>query len=294
MTPTTGAASAAVLIAAAMWGLYWIPVRHLEAAGVDGALTVALLNGPAAVLSGIWAIATWRAQKAYWRIALLIGVFAGAALALYGISLVHTSVIRATMLFYLMPVWATLIGIYWLGERAGTLRWIAIALGLAGMSLLLGGGSEGLNIGDFFALLSGIIWAVATAVIKRAGTIPIAGMLSLQFLFVAIFALLFGVMVNPDMFQVPAEFSQAVSLSVMISVFGVLPAIVMIFWASQFLFPGRVGLLLMSEVVVAIISASLLLPEEALSIVQWGAVALIICASSLELVPLERAKQNEA
>lgn len=42
----------------------------------------------------------------------------------------------------------------------------------------------------------------------------------------------------------------------------ILPCFLVIFRVSQVLFPGRVGILTMPEVVVAIISASLLLPNE--------------------------------
>ena len=49
-----------------------------------------------------------------------------------------------------------------------------------------------------------------------------------------------------------------------------------IFKVSQYLFPGRVGLLMMSEVIVAIISASLLLPSETMILRQWfGAIAIV-------------------
>ena len=53
---------------------------------------------------------------------------------------------------------------------------------------------------------------------------------------------------------------------------------------SQLLFPGRVGILAMSEVVVAIISAAILLPEERMLLIQWlGAVAIVL-AGLIEVV----------
>ena len=57
-----------------------------------------------------------------------------------------------------------------------------------------------------------------------------------------------------------------------------------VFKVSQILFPGRVAILLMSEVVVAIISASVLVPEERMFYLQWLGALAIITAGFTELV----------
>tara|TARA_B100000902_G_C26480662_1_gene514580 strand:- start:264 stop:473 length:210 start_codon:yes stop_codon:yes gene_type:complete len=57
-----------------------------------------------------------------------------------------------------------------------------------------------------------------------------------------------------------------------------------IFKVSQFLFPGRVGLLMMSEVIVAIISASILLPSETMLPWQWFGALAIVAAGLMEVV----------
>ena len=284
--PTAKTATIGVVLAAALWGLYWVPVRQLEADGIDASLTVALLNLPPIFVTAALAWATWRDQLPHLKASTLIGFVGGAAMALYGIAMVHTEVIRATMFFYLMPVWGTLIGIYWLGEVARARRWLAIALGLAGMFGLFSADiSSPFRLGDLLALLSGILWAVASALIKREGNIPVSAMLTSQFFFTSVFAILLGLMLgtlNPTELNVDRG---ALILATAIGLIALLPAALMIFWASQFLFPGRVGILLMAEVVVAIISASLLLPEEVLSPVEWLAVVLIIGAAIVEITP---------
>ena len=286
ISPNTKLASAAVLFGAALWGLYWIPVRHLEAAGIDGATTVAVLNAPAGVITAVWVAATWKSHAPHWKYALVTGFFAGTALALYGVSITQTSVIRATILFYLMPIWATMIGVLWLGETADWRRWAAIALGLTGLFLLLRGDTAtDLRIGDVLAFLSGWVWAIATALMKKTGKVPIGGMLCVQSICVALVALALGATLGGTVWPDATNFAAALSIGTLISVFGLLPALVMIFWASQFLFPGRVGLLLMAEVVVAVISASILLPEEALPLAHWGAVVLIVGAAGIEFLP---------
>ena len=102
-------------------------------------------------------------------------------------------------------------------------------------------------------------------------------MLTFQFLFAGLIAIALGGLMAPI---VPPDLSQVGSVvigALVISLLIILPAIFMIFWASQFLFPGRVGLLLMAEVVVAVVSASILLPEESLRTLQWGASVKLRC-----------------
>ena len=64
--------------------------------------------------------------------------------------------------------------------------------------------------------------------------------------------------------------------------FGLIPSVFAILWASSRLFPGRVGILMMTEVLVAVISAALFL-NEPMQIMEWFGVALIISAGVLEV-----------
>ena len=288
--PTPGFASAAVLISAAAWGLYWIPLRYLEAKGVDGAWAVALVNAPAALVLAAAVAWRWDRHRAAIGSALAIGLFTGAGFALYALGLVYSSVVRATLLFYLTPVWATLIGILWLGETAAWRRWAAIAGGLAGLVLLVarGGGAVPLNIGDLYALLSGVFWAVGAALIMRSGGVPVAGMGMVQFAVTTCIALLLGGFV--DGFAIPGSgvLLEVLPVSAAVAVFGMLPAVFILFWAQKFLFPGRVGLLMMSEVLVAVFTASLLLPDERLGLLEWAGAVLIVGACFIEIAPVRK------
>jgi len=73
--------------------------------------------------------------------------------------------------------------------------------------------------------------------------------------------------------------------------FGLVPSLFAIFWASSKLFPGRVGILMMTEAVVAVISASLLLDEQVLAF-EWLGVLLILSAGVLELTGDDSAKHQ--
>ncbi|MEL7116473.1 MAG: DMT family transporter [Pseudomonadota bacterium] len=289
LTLSTRQASFAVLIAAVIWGLYWVPLRYLEGQGLSGARSVILLNLPAALGAAAWALAAWRVERAHLAHSVQVGIAAGLGLGLFSLAVLETSVIRATLLFYLLPVWATILGFVFLGERAGLARWIAIAMGLAGLALLLVG-SDGVafNFGDFLALLSGMAWAVSGALLKRRGSVPVGTMLAVQFTFICLLALTLAPYLSPQPSFGATPLVQLLPIALGAAFLGILPAMLMIAWASQFLFPGRVGLLLMAEVAVAVITASLFLPDEVLAPLQWGAVVLIVGAALVELIPMRR------
>lgn len=282
--PSSGFASSAVFLSASFWGLYWIPLRYLEEQGLDGAWAIVALNLPAAVVLALVACWKWRAQKGHFQQAILIGILTGFGLALYASGLVYSSVVRVTLLFYLTPVWATLIGILRLGEQTSWQRWVAIAGGLAGLALLVsGGGSVPLNIGDLFAFLSGVFWAIGASMIKRYNDVPLPGMTSFQFFFTAIGAIALGYVAG--FLELPSKelFIQTMPAASVVSVLIILPAVLILFWAQKFLFPGRVGLLMMSEVLTAVITASIFLPEERMSLIAWAGAALIIGACLIEV-----------
>jgi drug/metabolite transporter (DMT)-like permease len=288
--PSEGITSVLIFVMASFWGLYWIPLRYLEGEGVVGGWAIALLNLPAVAVLLPIVIWQWRLhRKQFWH-GILIGVLTGVGMALYTSGLIYSSVVRATLLFYLTPAWATLIGILWLGEKSTWQRWAAIAVGLLGLGLLVsGGGAVPLNIGDFFALLAGVFWAIGAAVIKRYDTVPLPGMTMFQFLFTSVAAVLLGFVMGS--FQSPSfdVVLPVLPVSALISLIIILPSVWFIFWAQKFLFPGRVGLLMMSEVLMAVVSASIFLPEEAMSLIAWCGAILIIAACFIEVfsVPSE-------
>ena len=291
-SPSANFASMSVLFGAAIWGVYWIPLRHLEEAGLAGAWPVALLNIAPVLLFAIWSFSNWPKHRHHLGAALIIGLLTGLAFALYGVALIYTSVMRATLLYYLTPIWATLIGMYWLHEKATWQRWLAIVGGLGGLSILVSGGSAvALNIGDLFGLLSGIFWAVGASMIKRLPRVPLPTMAMFQSVSIVIGALGLGLLVGNQGMLTLDQMWTAVPISLAVSVFMIIPGAILLIWAQKFLSPGRVGLLMMSEVLVAAVTASYLLPSERMSALEWLGAMLIVGACLIEILftPMEQA-----
>ena len=287
--PTPLTASLAVVLPAALWGAVWWPLRYLDQQGVPGEWSIGFVNLVAALVLLPFLIFWFRQYRAHLGKALLIGIATGTGITLYYMGIIHTSIIRATLFFYMTPIWATLIGIYWLKEPSTFRRWLAIAIGLIGLGLLLSGDHiRAFNIGDFLAFLSGVSWAIGGAMLNRYNDVPFVASTFFQFLVAAIvifpISLAVGILVVPTF----ADFWVQTPVMVIAALILFLPSILSIFWASQYLFPGRVGLLMMSEVLVAVISTSLLLEDEQLQFIHWVGAALIIIAGIVELTPARK------
>jgi len=272
--------SLALSLSAAAWGLYWLPLRTIESAGISGSWSVVFFNACPLIVLLPWLVFHFRKLKNIAGPTLLAAIMIGMAFTLYANGLLETTVVRATMLYYLTPVWSTLIGVIWLSEPLTRARIIAIGVAFLGLFLLLSDGESSeypLNIGDLYSFLSGIFWAIGVATLNRWSNIPILPLATFIFISTtAISALFAGVLYVdplPDFAMMQAAFPTAAFWSIFI----LLPCFCIIFRVSQLLFPGRVGILTMSEVIVAIISAAILLPEETMVWMQWlGAVAILL------------------
>ena len=276
-------ASLSLVIGAAVWGLYWIPLREMNRLGIEGTWGVFFFNFcPLLVLLPLL---IWRRVDLWTRPgpALFIGLMTGVAMGIYSTSMVIAPVIRVTMEFYLTAVWSTIIGVVWLSEKLDLRRVATVAAGLFGLFLLIAGASDAAHsafgFGDVLALASGVLWAFGAAGMKRWPGENLLATSFHQFLFAVLAGAILAQMLfpgtNPSTTQLLSVFPMAFSGSAMF----LLPSIMAIFWASRVLFPGRAAILMMSEALVATISATLLLPEETMTIMQWigGAIVLLAC-----------------
>jgi len=277
-----------LVLSAAAWGIYWYPLRTIEALGFSGSWAVAFFNAcPLIILLPLLAFKFEQLTRVFWP-TLLAASLIGLAFTFYANGLVETTVVRATMLYYLTPVWSTIIGVVWLSEPLTKARIIAIVVAFLGLFLLLTGGGESsnypLNIGDLYSLLSGIFWAFGIAALNRWANIPILPLTSFIFLSTTALSALFAGVFYADPLPDTSMASAAFPIAAFFSIVVLLPCFCIIFKISQVLFPGRVGILSMSEVVVAIVSASIFLPAENMLLIQWIGAVAIVFAGLVEVV----------
>lgn len=283
-----------IVLVGGLWGLYWIPLRQLDALATAGPwANVAVLVIAVAVL----APAAWRG-RARLNVAparALVSVAAGgASFVLYSNGLLYGQVAVVILMFYLTPIWSTLIARFWLGQAISWWRYAALVSGIAGIGLVLRGAHGGLPLphepGDWLGLASGLLWAIAsTGIHGHSRTRPA----ETNFVFCA-GGLVAALALAP---MLAGAVPHGVTASNVMPVLGWTLLIGVGWWAlsltalvaaTQVVEAPRVGILLMSEVIVGTISAALFAAEPFGPLVTVGTL-LVIGAGILESTPDRRA-----
>lgn len=251
-----------VAVSGVLWGLFWIPFRALGEAGFAGGWASLAFYALSTLVLLPAALMRLRHLGGAGGGLVLTGAVAGAAFSLYATALLLTDVVRVLLLFYLTPVWGTLLGRVLLGERITWYRGTALIMGLAGLVVILGfegGFPMPRNAGDWMALIAGVAWAYGSL---RIYLQPEVEAYETTFAFFA-----GGTLVTALVVLLPLEANEVAPtlamlgeawpwLVLLVAVFGV-PPVLMTLWGAARLTPGRVGILLMGEVAVGIVSAAL-------------------------------------
>ena len=262
MTPrSTLLPSLAVAASGLIWGIWWLPLRQLEAAGLIGNWANLAVYALAALITAPIAFMLRRRVAAQLRALIIIGLISGTSLCLWNYALLTGNVVRVTLLFYLAPVWCTALSLVVFREPVRAMRLLTIVGGLAGAAVLVGiekGGAAALSPADGMALLSSLSFACLTVYVRKVGG-DVGGWEKTFFTtaFGALTAFIAVTLVPegavPSLATVTAAFP-ALLLCMVWQV--VLLALFM--WGTAYVESGRVSIYLLLEVVGAVISASLL------------------------------------
>jgi drug/metabolite transporter (DMT)-like permease len=166
-----------LLVTAFGWGLNWPAMKFLlrewpplsarGAAGVTAALGLALL----AALRGEERLAVPTGSAG--RLLLAAGTNVTAWMGLSTLSLLWLSAGEGALLVYTMPIWATLLAWPVRGERPTAGRVLALALGVAGVAVLLAGAGAGHGPATGPGRLPGVPLALGAAFLFALGTVAL-------------------------------------------------------------------------------------------------------------------------
>jgi len=264
--PHTGKETIAKLacaFAGVAWGLFWLPLRAMNDAGITGAWATVMIY----IIPLLFALPllVWRRRKIVegGRPLQMIGIVAGVGMVLYADALIYTQVIKAMLLFYLTPLWSALLARVVLGEMITPIRWFAMALALAGLMVIFGA-DTGLpvprTVGDWMGLASGICWAIAAVLLRMDGREEAATDNMLVYLFwgtvaAVVVALLplSGAHPLPD----PERIADVLPWLVPVLLILIMPTTFAIMWGTPLLNPAVVGLLFMTEISVGAATAAI-------------------------------------
>ncbi len=277
----TRLAFAALMGSGVAWGLIWIPLKFFAAAGLNGqvlGLSVYALIG-LATLPLIWRErAAWRGEL---RLLLLIGLFFGWANMAFTSAIMMGSVVRAMLLFYLLPAWGAIGGVLFLRERLALPRLLAVALSLGGVFVIMGGVaifSQPLSIADGMALSAGFCYTAAGIANRKARRIPLLSRTLVSFIGCGLIAL--GMMA----FTTPVLPEIAGTTWALLALFGtvwLLGGTLLTTYGVTHVEVSRAAVLQVLELLVAVVSA-IAIGGESMGLKEWIGAAMIVGATLLE------------
>jgi len=256
----------AVLFSTLLWGTLWIPVRRIHEIDPHGTWVTTLgFLGPLLVLLPL-ALARRRRTLASLRKFAGPGFWLALGIALYTEGVVRGQIARVILLFYLTPVWSTLLGRAFLGQPITGRRLLTIALGLAGMLVIFGAGT-GIpmprSAGDWMGLVAGFAWAIGIVGFHRDPAEPYFDRVFVHFLFLGpVFFLV--ALIPGDAVPIGFDVVWRPELLAWLSAFALmwmLPLTWLTVFGASRVDPGRFAILLMFEVVVGLATAALLTDE---------------------------------
>lgn len=286
-------ASLAVAYSGIAWGLFWIPLRFMDRAGITDAWATVLFYAIPLVAFIPWIIINWqRIWRCGWSLH-FIGIAAGGSLAFYSDALLYTEVVRALVIFYLTPVWSMLLARIVLGEAITPPRVVAIVFGIAGLLVILGvdqGVPWPRNVGDWMALISGLGWAVAAVLLRKDDGSRSMEISAVYLFYGFIVAVILAI--SPVAGEIePPDWPTIVDIlpwSILIALL-VIPGAYAAFWGAPHLNPGLVGLLMMTEISVGVVTAAIW-ANEPFGVRELAGVTLITLAGLSEFIymPIRR------
>ncbi len=167
-----------LLYAATFWGLVWYPLRYLEQAGISGTWVnlISYASASLVMLPLLWRPGTWRVRPSPGWLAVL-ALSAGWANVAFVLAVLQGEVVRVLLLFYLSPVWATLLGWLLLRERPEWVTLLTIPLGLLGAFAMLWAPGVGLpwplQGADWLALTAGIAFALSNVATRQMAQVAV-------------------------------------------------------------------------------------------------------------------------
>ncbi|MHA1564478.1 MAG: DMT family transporter, partial [Alphaproteobacteria bacterium] len=181
---------------------------------------------------------------------------------LYSNAFLYTEVVRAILLYYLCPIWGTLLARIFLKEAITPVRVAGIVLGVMGLLVIFGidtGFPWPRNAGDWIGLSSGMLWAVAMVLMRDDTVNGPVELTTVYFLWgmvaaVAIALIPFsGVLPVPEMGAIGETLPWLLPVLLIV----VMPGVFAVMWGTPHLNPGVAGLLFMTEISIGASTAAL-------------------------------------
>ncbi len=267
-----------LFVAATLWGVFWYPLRLLDAQGLTG-LWATFLIYSSALLVGLPVLWLRRAVLLEYRWLMLgIALANGWCNIAFILAVLEGPIVRMLLLFYLSPLWTVMLGVILLNERPSRFEMVALGLAMVGAFITLWDPTLGIptpqSRADWLAISSGMAFALSNVLVRKLQQVPVSVKTGVTWLGVVVLS---GVGILMYGLPVPAV---SPALGVAVFALGALGIMVMT-WAVQYGVTHtpvhRSAVILLFEVVAGAVSAQLLTNEQVLPR-EWIGGTLILLA----------------
>jgi len=160
-----------LLFTATLWGVSWYPLRIADSHGMPGIWTTLIIYSCAVVVG---CLVNWRWLvdfKLQPKLLAVIAVANGWLNVSFILAVIDGHVVRVILLFYLSPLWSTLLGWLILKERMSVWSVVTLALAMIGAMIMLWDPSLGIpwpqHYTDWLAISSGMAFSVSNVTVRK-------------------------------------------------------------------------------------------------------------------------------
>ena len=270
-----------LLLAATLWGIFWYPLRLLEQHGLHGLWSTLLIycgTLPAMLLlmRGHWG----EFNKAPW-VLLAMALASGWCNTTFILAVLEGNIVRVLLLFYLSPLWATLMGWLFLREQLQRDSLWVLLLALAGAVIMLWQPEAGLpwpqHRADWLALSSGFSFALVNVLVRSSQKVSVYTKTASAWLGVIVVAALLIIFTSRSLGDASGyTISSAFVLGALVLVVMTLSVV----YGVTHLPVYRSAVILLFEVVAGAVSAQLL-TDEVVLLREWVGGGFVILAAYL-------------
>jgi len=272
-----------LLFASTMWGLIWYPLRLFENNGLDGLWASALMYCGTLIVAVPVLYKGWREWRTHPYLFFFMAIATGWTNIAIILALLDGNVVRVLLLFYLSPLWATLLGVFFLGEHLSRRALAILALAMAGAVIMLWHESFGFpapkDTADWLALSSGIAFAITNVLIHKLNHASVMVKTATGWLGVLFLAFLLIIFTEQRL----AVTTEVIAGAWLLGAVAMTIMNIAVVYGVTNMPIHRSAIILLFEIVVAAVS-SLLLTNEVIELREWIGGGLVIFAAYLTAI----------
>lgn len=270
-----------LLVAATLWGVSWYPLRLLEQVGFSGLWTAVIVYGIPMIIGLIVYFRILPEIRRHPWLLLIVLLGNGWCNVSFIVAVLDGEIMRVLLLFYLSPLWTTILGWIFLGEHLSRLSLVTLIIAMVGAMVMLWDPSIGApwptNVADWLAISSGLTFSAANVSLRRLQDVSLRVKTIVSWAGVTAVALLWIVAIDHQPPSVAGE------VWLWVTLLGPIVVVAMtfsVFYGVTHLPVHRSAVILLFELVIGAISSQLL-THEVITASEWVGGSLIMLAAYL-------------